>query len=661
MKYPFWICFFLVLLGGGISFAQTQEPEGGKDLLAHSLEDLLNMPVDVASRVPKSRRTSPGVISTITREEIANSGARDLIDVLRLIPGIEFGVDILGTVGIGFRGNWGHEGKVLLIVDGHEMNELMYSNTEFGNHYFVDQIEQIDVIRGPGSAIYGGFAELAVIRITTRLEAEKENGDASLLSSWSRHGYARQTLQATTGARLGEDVFIGFSGGLGYARRSDQPYTDIYGGTFDMYESSEMKSSNINIRFRWKDLIAKLLYDDYVMESKDGYDALLPASVDNRFRSYNASLSNTWNVNPRFSITPEYKFKAHQPWQLPDIPTANVTRYDPTAYQHLGALKMDWTPLENFHVLLGGEYRHDFAEYGNSADWVFKNGDDDIGFGSFSVFGESNWENSLFDLTTGIRFDWHEEFGSMFAPRVGLTKAWKKFHGKALYSRAFRSPSIEQINFGSNIRREKTDVFEVEVGWTPTAHLFFVANYFDIRIKDPIVYAFDSSTGEDSYLNLGKMGSRGTEFEFRMREKWGSLSLNYSYYHSAYTSTHAYSPPSGGSRYVGFPSHKWTFSGSWELFENLTLHPSIIVISERPAYQTVSAGTGTSEISELDPEAVVNLFIRYRSAFLKGLNIGLGFYDLFNVGHAFVQPYDGYHSPLPGSAREVALKIEYSL
>ncbi|MDP2877492.1 MAG: TonB-dependent receptor plug domain-containing protein, partial [Holophaga sp.] len=139
---------------------------------AKTMEDellaLLNTPVTVASQKAMTTRESPGIISLVTREEILTSGARDLLDVLRLVPGFDFASDIQGVVGPAVRGLWGFEGKVLLLVDGQELNETRYGTVQFGNHVPVDQIRQIEIIRGPGSAIYGGFAELAVINVVTR-------------------------------------------------------------------------------------------------------------------------------------------------------------------------------------------------------------------------------------------------------------------------------------------------------------------------------------------------------------------------------------------------------------------------------------------------------------------------------------------------------------
>ena len=64
------------------------------------------MEVSVASLKAMSLRESPGIVSVVTREDMLSWGARDLVDVLRMVPGFYLGVDVQGAVGVGIRGNW---------------------------------------------------------------------------------------------------------------------------------------------------------------------------------------------------------------------------------------------------------------------------------------------------------------------------------------------------------------------------------------------------------------------------------------------------------------------------------------------------------------------------------------------------------------------------
>src|SRR5207253_3581733 len=85
-----------------------------RDISELSLDALLDTPITVASKAAaRDARDTPGVVTAISREEIVSSGARDLLEVLQLIPGFSFHTDVVGVVGAGFRGLWGHEGKVL--------------------------------------------------------------------------------------------------------------------------------------------------------------------------------------------------------------------------------------------------------------------------------------------------------------------------------------------------------------------------------------------------------------------------------------------------------------------------------------------------------------------------------------------------------------------
>jgi outer membrane receptor for ferrienterochelin and colicin len=143
------------------------------------LQKSLNQKVSVAT-LNLSSRESPGIVTVINREEITNSGARDLTDVLRLVPGFDIMQDLQFVLGMSLRGSWANEGKILVLMDGVPFNELLYQSVAIGNRFPVDAIERIEIIRGPGSAIYGGSAEYGVINIITK-NADNLNGVAMVL------------------------------------------------------------------------------------------------------------------------------------------------------------------------------------------------------------------------------------------------------------------------------------------------------------------------------------------------------------------------------------------------------------------------------------------------------------------------------------------------
>lgn len=106
MKRQTALCF---LLASGWLLAQAPP---AKDLnLAAELEDLLNTPITVASTKAMTIRESPGIITVFSREEIVASGAKDLLDVLRLVPEFEIGTDTQGVTSVFVRGIWGMRGR----------------------------------------------------------------------------------------------------------------------------------------------------------------------------------------------------------------------------------------------------------------------------------------------------------------------------------------------------------------------------------------------------------------------------------------------------------------------------------------------------------------------------------------------------------------------
>ena len=113
---------------------------------------------------------APAIATVITAEQIRNMGARDIIDVLRLVPGIGVTKGYFGLEEIEVRGiKTIYSEKVKLLIDGHSVNINANGNaTWFYDGLSVNNVKRIEVIRGPGSALYGSNAFSAVINVVTK-------------------------------------------------------------------------------------------------------------------------------------------------------------------------------------------------------------------------------------------------------------------------------------------------------------------------------------------------------------------------------------------------------------------------------------------------------------------------------------------------------------
>ena len=143
-----------------------------RDLGDASLEELMNVEVYSASKHLQSMREAPAFVTIVTAEEIRNYGYRTLADILRAVPGFYVTDDrnysFLGTQGFSRPGDY--NSRVLLLVDGHRMNDAIYEYAMIGPELplDVDLIERVEVIRGPGSSLYGTSAFFGVVNIITR-------------------------------------------------------------------------------------------------------------------------------------------------------------------------------------------------------------------------------------------------------------------------------------------------------------------------------------------------------------------------------------------------------------------------------------------------------------------------------------------------------------
>jgi outer membrane cobalamin receptor len=623
------------------------------------LEKLINQLILAASKKPLSSRESPALISIVTQEEIKNSGARDLMDVLHLVPGIFFGVDVEGVVGIGIRGNWAHEGKVLLLLDGQEMNEIMFATTQYGNHFPIDQIKKIEIIRGPGSAIYGGFAEYGVINIITKSGEDLTGMRVAAHYGQFKESLARINYSLSAGSKINKFEWS-LAMFMGHANRSDQVFSDFYGGTYEMHNNSNLDPAYLNLGLSWKGLSARFIIDHYVTSSRDGYDIVKDDAYREDFNSVFGELKYKKKINDKFSFTTKINYKQQTPWKTLDVDTLTSDYYK-VASRYSGSVFGSWNITPRVNLIGGADVYYDTAEDLVDSSF-FYNGEQKVSYLNQGYYLQGLIKTRFVNFIIGSRYDIHSEYGSAFVPRVGLTKKIKKLHFKLLYSNSFRAPSIENINLADSngIKPEKTTVIELEVGYQFKRNSILTLNFFDITTKDPIVYYYDDSLATDNYHNFGSGGTTGIEAEYRYKEKWGYLTCAYSFYSTANKDkVDDYTVPDHDELLLAFPAHKITINASINLTKKLSINPSVVWFSRRYGYDNIDS-TGTSAIHEYAPGLLGNIFLNYNDI-LKGLTLGVGVYDILDEKIKYIQPYNGYHAPLPGPSREFVFHLSYNI
>jgi outer membrane receptor for ferrienterochelin and colicins len=174
------LCVALCLSAVGAA-AQTLTAD---DVATMSLQDLLAVQVSTASKFPQEVREAPASITIITAEEIQRYGHRTLADTLRSVRGFYTTYDRnYSYIGVrGFSRPGDYNTRVLLLIDGHRLNDGVYDMAPIGTDFPIDVslIERVEVIRGPGSSLYGTNAFFAVINVVTRTGAARKGGRVEL-------------------------------------------------------------------------------------------------------------------------------------------------------------------------------------------------------------------------------------------------------------------------------------------------------------------------------------------------------------------------------------------------------------------------------------------------------------------------------------------------
>lgn len=623
---------------------------------ASALQAQLNDKMGIGSHIGLSSRETPGIVSVITAQEIRDIGARDFIDVMRLVPGFEFASDVDLAVGPTIRGNWAMEGKMLLMIDGVKYNELLFQALFFGNHLPVDQIERVEIIRGPGSAVYGGTAEYGVINITTKGAAQL-NG-ISATGSYGMYGedLARRTIGLSAGKRVG-NVFIDFTAHTGRANRSNrmfQPMDDAFAGEVNLAEGrGQTNPTFISAGVAWQDLKARIVFDDYHWNSY---------YFDIQNRMLNAVLQYEAKIGKKLTLTPQLSYTNQLPWhykraEFGGDEFAYSFDYKIRAERTTGTLTAGYRASHRIYITTGlegyQEQAKDMLNNGNFGDVQ------EVKYQNLAAFGEVLLKHRLANITGGVRIDHHSAFGSAWAPRFAITKHVDRWHFKGLASGAYRAPGIENINLSKSINPERTTSYELETGYQFTKDMLLSVNLFKIKTKDVIIYYYHD-LGNEGYENFPQVGSQGVEAVYQLRRPKWFANLTYSYSQASKdNAVEAYKVEGQEHMNVGIAAHKATLHGGYRLTHNLSLNPSLIQIGERFGYATADE-EGVPQLQRFSPILLVNLNLQYRNL-LPGLTLGLSTSNLLNEENLFIQAYNGGGAPTPGPGREFTVKASYDL
>jgi outer membrane cobalamin receptor len=509
----------LKLLGIGLAMASSLPvlAESTQDnFLNLSLEELLQIKVVSSTLTEKNLRSVPSSVSVFTHEQIQALGIDYLDELLNFVPGFQAfrQADSGGEYYHSARGirSGTSSREVLILIDGNRVN------AEFagGSVHMISlgNIEKVEIIRGPGSAIYGSNAFVGVINITT---LKNINMFAQKLGSNNRT--QTQVFNTATLKDFNVDLFANTY------RDQGQKYLTENSATHTPYTTSDPISGyDINLKIGKQKSQFNLAYIE--RKTEDFYTTEKTANNINETKATDTSISFQQVFDVSDAVTTDYNVRYHHRslyLQIPLIPPAADTTIEEVSFEFL--LHNSWVINQNQSLQFGFESRHIESEEAilHSTFKPILVSDAYVRDVLGLYIQHQNAFNETTELTLGARYDNYSSVGSAFSPRLGLTHKLSDIQTlKVLYGQAFRAPGIGDLILSSNnsiignpdLQPEKIATWELVWMGTWKSNSLTITG-FENKIDDSIVQGFGENGTTRMYVNAaGSQQFHGIEVEY---------------------------------------------------------------------------------------------------------------------------------------------------
>lgn len=573
----------------------------------------LNPLVVTASRSEHSLADAPASVSVITAEQIKARGAGNLLEALRGVPGLSLnGRQVGGRKTLSIRG--AEDRHTLVLIDGRRISStddtIGHSDYQYG-WVAMEQIERIEVVRGPMSALYGSEAVGGVINIITRKGGQQWHGGASVRGELGEGpaGDGHQ-MSASASGPLGE--WFDLALGVEDRRRAPTPRPENK-ATSDI-EGQDRQSGNLRLGFTPSEgqrLQLDLLRSEETRRRHE-QNTRLPArpyyldTYDLQRRQDALTWQADWSL-----LRSELRYSEAE-FEVNNKRSNNIA---PTRPQRLEDRVWDGNlafALGDSHSLtLGAERREEFLENAGLTG------------GSDSALHKALYvqdEIALADewaLTLGTRLDHHAIFGSESSPRAYLVwRASPELTIKGGYGEAFRAPTLKQIspNYvgaegphtflgNADIQPETSRSWEIGADWRDEQSAY-TATLFRSEIKDLIYYNLLRRVGPRSiyqYDNISEARIDGLEVALR-RALGGGFSLASSMTWLDARDRDSDDKLTGRPEFSATPSLAWQQGAwgaelEWQYIGQQTLQNAAGQLKRAPAYSLVNL-SGSYRVDE---------------------------------------------------------------
>jgi outer membrane receptor for ferrienterochelin and colicins len=508
-----------------------------QDLTAMSLEQLMQIQVPVvesASRFEQKATEAPADATVITSDEIKKYGWRTLGDLLESVPGFYISYDhVYDCVGVSGVNLGDANNRILLLVNGHRINNDLNDSAPVDTSFIldVDLIDRVEIIRGPGSVLYGNNAFFAVINVITRQGKQIDGVEGSGTYGSYDEGSGRVTIgnQFTNGLQFLLSGTIYNNNGV-----DDLDFPEPQFQNYNNGVAHHMDADNFQSFF------GSVSYYDFTLEG--GYinrDKVNPTAVLGT--SFNDAQSQI--IDGRSYVTLKFSHQFAGSWDVLgdayydrsdkelDLPFGTNYFSPETVYdqeketgQWAGTeVQVNKKILDKDTLTFGGEYRNDFEQSLN----VYQDGalaeSIQTNRQNYGIFGQA--DVAILDnlrLNAGVRYDEYGNYSPNWSPRAALIyNPWQPSTFKFIYGTAFRDPNVLELLNAAAVRPEKISSYQFIYEQGINRFLrSSVMGYYD---------HMDDLIGLDSSGLYSNFGAHTLGAELALEAKWKEFSARLSY------------------------------------------------------------------------------------------------------------------------------------
>ncbi len=618
--------------------------------------------VYAASKLEQKTTEAPSSITIVTDDEIKKYGYRTLADVMQSVQGFNVSYD-RNYAFLGARGTslGDFNSRVLLLVDGHRINENLTDGAFIDTAFIldIDLVDRVEIIRGPGSVLYGNNAFFGVINVITR-QSRQLNG---LETSFDYGAFDTYKGRVTFGKQFTNGVNLLLSGTIYDSAGAER----LFYKEFDTPAQNNGIAQNMD-GDSYRSFFGSLGYTDFTFEG-----------AFNRRNKVNptAQFDLTTFNDPRLRTVDERGYAALKfAHSFPDVVDVTAQAYYDHYTHDIGfpqsvivgtnvlfsaftteqdrgewwgaELQLNKTLWERHVISLGGEYRDDFlqeqrvsgqtpVERSRQSHGVYLQGD-------FALLTNLHFNG-------GVRYDQYGDFDPAFDPRLALIyNPCKESTFKAIYGTAFRAPNFTELSDPrfQNIRPEKITGFELVYEQEIGQHLRSSLSGFYNQMDHLIVFNSGSFTNFDA---------RSKGMELALEGSWaGGIRGRASYsFQDTRNDTVAWQMPDS-------PNHLLKFNLSLPLVrDKLFAGVELQYTSDRRTLHNTTDSSGqpiTVQGGNAGAYGIVNLTL-FSQKLIKNLEMSAGVYNLLD--RRYEDPASHFHvqDVIEQDGRTFRLKLAY--